>query len=133
MRLAPIVIFISLFGAIAFVTGCSTSSGNFDQKTATDVRLAGNNYRLIKGGAIGTSAGFRFLGFLPITSPSYSVAKQRLYKSVGEDLRGRSIALANQTQDSSQLYVILFSIPRITVTADVIEFVDQPPGKSSDK
>jgi hypothetical protein len=38
------------------------------------------------------------------------------------------VALANQTEDRSSLYLILFSIPRVTITADVIEFTDAPLG-----
>jgi hypothetical protein len=30
--------------------------------------------------------------------------------------------LANQTQDHSTIYLILFSIPRLVVTADIVEF-----------
>jgi len=77
---------------------------------------------MIQPGAKGGSRGFYLLELIPITSPSYAAAKERLYKSVGQDLKGRSVALANQTQDMSSLYLILFSIPTVTVTADVIAF-----------
>ena len=56
-------------------------------------------------------------------------AKAALYKSVGEPLTGRSVALANQTEDRSSMYLILFSIPKVTITADVVEFNDKPQGK----
>ena len=61
---------------------------------------------------------------LPLGSPTYATAKQSLYQSVGEPLTGRAVALANQTEDRSSLYLILFSIPKVTITADVIEFID---------
>jgi len=76
---------------------------------------------------MGRSSGFFLLGIVPITSPNYATAKESLYKSVGQPLNGRAIALANQTEDQSMLYLILFSIPRVTITADVIEFIDTPP------
>jgi hypothetical protein len=114
-----------LCSTVAILTGCA-SGGRFEHATATDVRLSENNYRVIQPGARGGSSGFSLLGFIPITSPSYATAKARLYKSVGQDLKGRSIALANQTQDRSTLYLILFSIPTVTVTADVIEFTGAP-------
>ena len=96
------------------------------QSTGTDVSLRGDNYKVLKAGARGESSGFYLLGFIPILSPNYADAKASLYRSVGESLEGRSVALANQTQDSSTLYVILFSIPKITITADIVEFTSAP-------
>jgi len=52
-----------------------------------------------------------------------------LYKSVGESLEGRAIALVNQTEDASELSFILFSIPKVTISADVIEYIDEPATK----
>ena len=40
-------------------------------------------------------------------------------------MEGKSTALANVAQDKSTVYLILFSIPKITVTADIIEFIDE--------
>jgi hypothetical protein len=109
------------------LTGC-VSYGRMSGQTGTAVSLSGKNYKMIKAGAMGKSSGFKLLGLIPISSPSYASAKASLYKSVGEPLPGRAVALANQTEDRSSLYLILFSIPRITVTADVVEFVDVPAG-----
>ena len=79
---------------------------------------------MIKVGARGESSGFRLLGFIPFASPSYAQAKQRLYKSIGQPLEGKAIALVNQTEDESCIYLILFSIPRVTISADVIEYTE---------
>jgi hypothetical protein len=38
--------------------------------------------------------------------------------------KGKAIALANQTEDESCIYLILFSIPRVTISADVIEYTE---------
>ena len=89
--------------------------------------LSGPDYKIIKVAAKGESTGFRFLGIIPLASPKYSEAKQSLYESVGEPLEGRAIALVNQTEDRSFMYFILFSIPKITLTADIIEYLDEPP------
>jgi Family of unknown function (DUF6567) len=102
--------------------GCASQGGDYQHTNATDVRLSGNNYRLIKAGAVGKSDGFWLLGIIPFANPNYGEAKAHLYKSVGEPLTGRSIALANQTEDRSTLYLLLFSIPKVTITADVVEF-----------
>ena len=119
------IAFCSLF--MALLAGCS-SEGEFRQSTGTSVSLAGNNYKLIKAGATGHSSGFRLLGIIPFASPTHAGAKASLYKSVGQPLTGRAVALANETEDRSTLYLILFSIPKITVTADVVEFTDVPVG-----
>ncbi len=114
------------------VAGGCASEGLFKGgATGTDVRLDQKNYKVIRAGATGQSYGFRFLGIIPITSPSYATAKQTLYQSVGEPLTGRAVALANQTEDRSCLYLILFSIPKVTITADVIEFTDSSSGSTN--
>jgi hypothetical protein len=110
-------------------TGCSSSRVEMGQSTATSVALTGKNYRLIQPGAQGSSHGFRILGIIPIASPHYADAKQKLYASVSEPLKGRAVALSNEMEDRSVLYLILFSVPKLTVTADVIEFTDQPETK----
>ncbi|MFH0784872.1 MAG: DUF6567 family protein [Pseudomonadota bacterium] len=103
------------------ITSCS-STGSMQQSTGTNVSLQGNNYKVVKAGAKGESSGFYLFGIIPLFSPNYADAKANLYYSSGELFEGRSIALTNQTQDRSTLYLILFSVPRITVTADIIEF-----------
>jgi hypothetical protein len=97
-------------------------SGN----TNTHVDLVGNNYKMIKPGASGSSEGFKLLGIIPIVEPSYAEAKSNLYNSTGINLTGRAVALANQTDDKSNIYLILFSIPKVTITADVVEFTGKP-------
>jgi hypothetical protein len=114
---------------MVLLTGCRGSYGSMKGgQTETSVTLTGKNYRLIKGGAVGKSSGFRFLCIIPFAAPNYANAKASLYKSVGEPLTGRAIALANQTEDRSLTVFILFSVPKITITADVIEFVDPSVG-----
>ena len=108
------------------VAGCASEGSIKGGQTNTSVSLAGKNYKLVKPGAMGKSSGFRLLGILPIASPTYGAAQAALYRSVGESLTGRAVALANETEDRSSLYLILFSIPRVTITADVIEFTDGP-------
>ena len=95
------------------------------QTTGTQVQLKGNNYKVIKAGAVGNSSGFSLLGFIPFASPNYADAKASLYQSAGDSLTGRAIALANQTEDRSVLYLVLFSIPKVTITADIVEFTSE--------
>ena len=112
-----------LLAAGVLFAGCS-SVGNMNQATGTNVQLNQKNYKVIKAGAMGQSWGFRLLGIIPFASPEYAAAKQRLYASVGDSMNGKAAALANETEDRSVLYLILFSVPRLTLSADVIEFTD---------
>ena len=111
---------------LVVAAGCASSHVNVGQSTTTAVDLKGKNYQMIQAGATGTSYGFRLLGILPFASPHYAAARQDLYASVKVPLTGKAVALADQMEDRSTLYLILFSIPKVTLTADVIEFVDNP-------
>ena len=122
-----ITVIIALGALTGLLSGCA-SQGEFKHSSDTQVSLTGNNYKVIKPGAKGESAGFRLLGIIPFASPNYADAKADLYKSVGEPLIGRPVALANETEDRSSLYLILFSIPKVTITADVVEFTDKAQG-----
>ena len=106
-------------------TGCVASKGEFRQATGTHVALESNNYKMVKAGVRGESTGFKILGFISIAAPSYADAKAALYQNTGENLTGRSIALANQTEDTSGINLIIFQIPKVTITADVVEFNDK--------
>jgi len=116
-------------GLMLTLTGCSSSHVEMGQSTTTSVALNGKNYKLIQPGAKGVSHGFRLLGILPFASPHYADAKQDLFASVTEPLKGRAVALSNEMEDKSTLYLILFSVPKLTITADVIEFTDQSNAK----
>jgi len=113
---------------LVVAAGCASSHVNVGQSTTTAVDLKGKNYQMIQAGATGTSYGFRLLGILPFASPHYAAARQDLYASVKVPLTGKAVALADQMEDRSTLYLILFSIPKVTLTADVIEFTDSSPG-----
>jgi len=129
---SKILTFAVCLAFMAILTGCSSVGEMKGGRTDTSISLAGKNYKLIKGGAQGKDYGFWFL-FIPIVSPNYADAKASLYKSVDEPLTGKAIALANQTEDRSCLFLILVSIPRITITADVIEFTDKAGGDNTSK
>ena len=121
--LKAILASVLIFG----LSGCASTREFRGQGTLACETLEKKNYKIIKVAAKGESTGFRFLGIIPLASPKYSEAKQSLYESVGEPLEGRAIALVNQTEDRSFMYFILFSIPKITLTADIIEYLDEPP------
>jgi len=111
---------------VVFIFGCGGSVGVMREQTNTGVSLSKDNYTIVKAGAKGERQGFYLLGIIPIVMPNYADAKADLYKNTNEKLEGRSIALANQTQDQSTIYLILFSLPKITITADIVEFKKEP-------
>lgn len=106
------------------LAGCTQWAGALKGgETSTVVSLSQRNYRVVMTGARGESVGFTFL-FFPLIAPSEGQAKDQLYRSVGQPLEGRAFALANQTEDHSLFTLILFSLPKVTLTADVVEFID---------
>jgi hypothetical protein len=99
--------------------------------TTTEVKLSGNNYKLVKANAIGTSTGFSFLGLFTFRSPRYDEAIIRLYQSANVS-EGKAQALVNVVHENSSNYFILFALPKIMVRADVIEFMDDAsPAKAA--
>ena len=105
-----------------FIAGCA-SVGNYPHNSVTQVNLEKNNYRMVKPNATGASSGFVLLGFIGITSPQHTVAMTRLYENAGIK-EGGSYALANVIEETTNTYLILFSIPTYRVRADVVKFVD---------
>jgi len=112
--------------------GCSTTRvTNNASSTQTQIDLNHANYRMIKAGAEGRSYGFRFLlGIIPITAPNTAAARADLYNHVGESVTGKSVALINVTEDRSTTWLLLFSIPKLVITGDVVEFTGENGGQA---
>ncbi len=109
-------------GAMLVAGGC-TSAGTMPAASGTHVNLSGKNYRVIKANAVGESSGFELLGWIPFAAPRYTEAMTELYASAGQS-EGSATALTNVSQERSEAYFILFSITRLTVRADMIEFLE---------
>jgi len=92
----------------------------------TSVALSGNNYFIVRTNVTGKSKGFKLLGFITIKGASSSQAMARLYAKA-EVQEGHPQALANVIHERSSMYLILFSIPKAKIRADLIEF-REPPG-----
>lgn len=119
--------FLTALAAAMLAAGCASSRvENNTPSTQTQVNLNHANYKIIKAGAEGHSYGFRFLlGIIPIAAPSTAAARADLYNNVGESVKGRSVALVNVMEDRSTTWLLLFSIPKIVVTGDVVEFAQE--------
>jgi hypothetical protein len=113
---------------VAMMVGCSSTRGShYDTAQATSVDLKTANYRILKSNAVGTDRGFKLLGFIPFSTPSYVDAMNDLRSQA--PMENRAAALANVVQEESSLWLLLFSIPKITITADIIEFTKTSDSK----
>jgi len=140
---APVTV-ISTLACLLFIvigmTGCAaiaalpvtlpsgpSGSGPTSVLTLTEVHLRQRNYRVIRMNVTGTSRGFALLGILMLKPPDAAEAFASLYEE--GNLRvliaeGRALAFVNVMQHSSAPYFLLFSLPKITFRADVVEFVE---------
>jgi hypothetical protein len=127
-RLVPITVGSIL---LCLATGCSsTRVENNASSTETQIDLNHANYKMIKAGAEGRSYGFRLLlGIISITAPNTAAARADLYDHVGESVNGKSVALINVTEDRSTTWLLLFSIPKLVITGDVVEFTGEGNGQ----
>jgi len=107
---------------LLFLMGCSTAFGTFPHSTTTQVDLTKPNYRVTKVNAIGKSTGFNLLCFIPIVSPKYTTAMEDLYSKAGVS-EGKSTALVNVIQERTDLFLVVFSIPKLIIRAEIIEFI----------
>ena len=71
----------------------------------------------------GSSVGFSFLGLFSLKSPSNEEVLTQLYRSADVSV-GKSQTLVNVMHEQTSTYLILFALPKISVRADVIEFID---------
>jgi hypothetical protein len=88
---------------------------------STAVTLAENNFRIVEPNVIAKSRGFKLLGFITLKKASHTIAMSRLYEKAQVET-GRPQTIANVVHESGSMYLILFSIPKVTIRADLIEF-----------
>lgn len=124
---------------IFFSTGCAAFSsptistslsgfgGQHEQlQTTTTVQLTSQNYRILKTNVFGTDWGIDLLGIIPIVSPNCEKAMHQLYEAGGVK-EGKPHAIVNVLKQHVSPYFILFSVPRVTIRADVVEFIKPSP------
>lgn len=114
----------TLVALLLLLAGCA-SRGKLEQVGGTRVDLTQKNYRVIKTNAVGTDAGWALFCLFPLRSPQYSEAKARLYEGV--NLEGRATGLANLTEDRELLFLLLICREKLTLSADIVEFIE--PGQ----
>ncbi len=134
-----------LFGLSVVLTtlvGCA-STGRFSSTNLTNVELSQNNFRVIASNVYGEASADYLLGLsfaqggethtialIPLGGDRmlYKVALENLWRNFEQthgNIEGRSLALANVRFDSdAQNVLLLYTKPKISVRADVIEFVE---------
>ena len=106
---------------IASVIGSPNASA-LEIHSGTEVRLQDANFIVTKTNVVGQSQGFSLLGILTIVPAKFTTAASRLYTQA-EMQQGRPQTLANMVMEKDSTYLILFSISRTAIRADVIEFI----------
>ena len=136
------IIFAALvFMAAVSVLGC-TSAGMFSSVNATEVQLQRANFKVVARDVTGEAeAGYLFGSSFSIgmTSNTFAVVRVSgtgmLYKEAIENLwknfetahgpvEGKRLALVNVRYDSEALNLVVYTQPKITIRADVVEFTD---------
>ena len=125
---------IALFGLVLLSAGCasmgtmSTTLSELNPNTSsleihnqTDVKLTEGNFEVVKTNVVGQARGFALLGFINIVPARFQTAMDRLYVKASMET-GKPQTLGNLIVEKTSAYWILFSIPRVSVRADVVEF-----------
>jgi hypothetical protein len=104
----------------------SPKASNLEIHTGTQVTLSGANFMVVKTNVVGQSKGFALLGIVTIVPARFQTAMNRLYADA-QMQPGKPQTMGNVVMEKSSTFLILFSIPRVSVRADVLEFVPPPP------
>lgn len=133
MKTTSAFLLTALAFCITISVGCIRHErGNLRNESVSLSELHKRSYQVLKSNVQGESYGFYFLVF-PIIEPQLATAKQEMYQQVekaGIKLEGHAYFLANTTEEYGGFNLLIFSIPRLTITADFMEFVgDEKPEK----
>jgi len=118
----------------AFLSGCAAaatlpaasallpaSTGNATFNSSTLIRLDQGNFVTLKTNLMGHSKGFALLGLITIFPAQFTKALDRVYTQ-SEMKIGHAQTLVNLVTERSSTYWILFSLPKVTIRADLVEF-----------
>jgi len=115
-------------GCAAGLAGLPSEFGSLNPNTSaleihnqTEVKLTEGNFVTMKTNVVGQARGFSLLGFITLVPARFQTAMNRLY-SKAQMQSGQPQTLGNVIMEKTSAYWILFSIPRVSVRADVVEF-----------
>lgn len=132
---------IALLGLVLLCAGCAgvaasqvpSTLGTLNPNTSTleihnqtELKLSEGNFSVMKTNVVGQSRGFSLLGFITLVPARFQTAMDRLYGKA-QMQAGRPQTLGNLVMEKTSAYWILFSIPHVSVRADVVEFTPNHP------
>jgi hypothetical protein len=125
---------LPLLGLCALLSGCAAvaplsglisvplgGSPPLQMHSETIVRLEEDNFMLVRTNVYGWSKGFSLLGLITMVPATLPKAMDRVYASAAMS-PGKPQTVAHLIIQQSSAYWILFSIPRVEVHADIVEF-----------
>ena len=129
-----------MLGLASLLSGCAAvatlpaasallpaSTGNAQFYGATTVRLGEGNFVTLQTNLTGQSKGFALLGLITLVPASFTRALDGVYEKSTVQT-GRPQTLANVVTERTSTYWILFSIPKVSIRADLVEFTRTPEG-----
>ncbi len=136
LTVAAVAALAALGGGCAAVAPLSAMAGSVLPSStlgiynATELRLQQKNFVIVRPNVLGQSKGFSLFGLFTIVPAKFTTAMSQL--NARADMQpGSSRTLANLIMEKDSAYFVLFSIPRTSIRADVIEFTPdiqaQPP------
>jgi hypothetical protein len=112
--------YFALLVIVLLTFGCATEkAAQYDSRQLTSVDLTKANYHVLKANAVGTDKGLKVLG-IPVVKPSVIKAMGDLRAQA--PMEGKAAAVANVIKEESSIWLLLFSIPKVTVSGDIVEF-----------
>lgn len=105
--------------------GSSTTNLSGDRVKTATVDIGRPDVKLIYGSAQGISKGFKLLGFITFKDAKEGEAVRNMYqdaRNAGAPPEGAARTFCNTAIHTSSNYYILFSIPEVTCTGDLVEF-----------
>jgi hypothetical protein len=141
MKARTLVFDLIILGMGLAFAGCSTG-GMFTAGNVTDVQLQRSNFKIVAQGVTGEAqAGYVFGGSFSMGMATNTFALFRvagsgmLYKEALENLwknyeathgsiEGKHVALVNVRYDAEALNLFVYTQPKITIRADVVEFTE---------
>ncbi len=98
------------------------SGASAELHSQTSVRLEEANFRVVQTDLEGQCKGFALFGLITIVPAQYAKALDRLYAQARIQ-SGKPQTLAHLTVERSSVFLLLFSLPKVSVRADLVEFV----------
>ena len=123
MKSLNIIMLLSAVLSISVLLSSCNSPSGFSHGTGTQVDLGKKNYRVVKSNAVGASWGFWLLGVIPIVPTSHTEAITDMCEKSSLK-EGSAQAYINVAEEKSTIYLILFSLPKLSVRADIVEFTE---------